>query len=247
MAIRWTMALWDFPPETFEAATTFWLKVTDAHLSEPYGDRNEFAALLPQGGDPYLWVQRLQSGGAAVHLDLLVDDVASEAARAEGLGAAIVREAEEGLVVVLQSPGAMTFCVVAHDGQSRRPAPARWPGGHRSAVDQLCLDVPPELYEHELGFWEQLTGRPRVPSGPPGFERLERPEGMPLELLFQRLDEAEPDRPVRARVDLACSDVEAETARHRELGAVPLERFGSWQVLRDPAGLEYRITDRVPD
>lgn len=245
MAIRWMMALWDFPPETFESATMFWTRVTGANLSEPYGSNNEYAALRPQRGDSCLWVQRLRSGDAANHLDLLVDDVAAATAHAERLGATVVHEAEEGLMV-LRSPGALPFCLVRHEGQSRVPDPVEWPGGQLSIADQICIDVPPERYQRELRFWEEFTGRSRLPGEPSEFERLERPEGMPLEILFQRLGEDEPGEPVRAHIDLACSDVEAETARHRELGAVPLERFEQWQVLRDPAGLEYCITARVP-
>jgi hypothetical protein len=245
MTIRWMMALFDFPPETFEGATTFWTGVTGANLSEPYGSNNEYAALQPQRGDSCLWVQRLLSGEATNHLDLLVDDVAAETALAERLGAVVARAVDEG-VVVLRSPGGLPFCLVRYEGQSRVPGPVEWPGGQRSIADQICIDVPPERYERELRFWEEFTGRSRLPGEPSEFERLERPEGMPLEILFQRLDEAEPDEPVRAHIDLACSDVEAETARHRDLGAVPLERFEQWQVLRDPAGLEYCITDRLP-
>lgn len=99
------------------------------------------------------------------------------------------------------------------------------------------------VHERERDFWEAFTGMPRLPGNSPGFERLERPLG----ILLHRLDEAGPGEPVRAHLDLACSDVEAATARHRELGAVPLRRFDSRQVLRDPAGLEYCITDRVPN
>lgn len=239
------MAFWDFPPETFEAATTFWLEVTDANLSEPLGSNNEFAALTPREGDACLWVQRTLSGKGGNHLDLSVDDIAAEAERAKGLGARVVLE-EEG-IVVLHSPGGFPFCLVAHHGESRVPAPVEWPGGQRSIADQLCIDIPPARYEHERDFWKAFTGWSLPPSKGTEFELLERPEGMPMQILLQRLDEAGPDGPVRAHIDLACSDIEAETVRHRELGAVPVRRTEGWQVMRDPAGLEYCITGRVPE
>jgi hypothetical protein len=244
MTIRWMMAFWDYPPETFETGTTFWLKATDGNLSEPIGPHNEFAALRPREGDPSLWVQRMFSGEARNHLDFEVDELPAEAARAEELGARVVHR-EEGLVV-LHSPGGFPFCLVEHEYKSRVPTPAEWPGGHRSIADQICLDIPPAHYQSEREFWEAFTGRVGVRGTRSEFTRLARPEDMPLEILLQRLADAGAHEPVRAHMDLACSDVDAETARHTELGAVPLERFDHWQVMRDPAGLEYCITTRVP-
>ncbi len=237
-------AFWDFPADAFEAGTTFWLEVTDANLSEPRGVNNEFAALTPREGHSCLWVQRLQSGEGGNHLDLHADDVAAEAARAESLGAGVVRKGE-GLIA-LRSPGGFPFCIVAYDGETAIPAPVTWPGGQRSIADQICIDIPAQVYGSERDFWVAFSGRRPRPSDSPEFERLERPPGMPLEILLQRRDEAEFDDPVSAHIDLATSDLEAETLRHSELGAVPIERFEHWQVLHDPTGLEYCITDRAP-
>ena len=238
-------AFWDFPTETFEAGTAFWTEVTGTDLSALRGPHREFATLVPTEGDAHLRVQRIGSGDGGNHLDLHVEDIAAETTRAEGLGAAIVSE-EDGFTV-LRSPGSFVFCLVPHEGEAHVPPPAEGPDGRRSAVDRCCIGIPHAVYEREREFWEAFTGMPRLPGGSPGFERLERPPGMPLELLLHRLDEAGPGEPVRAHLDLACSDVEAATARHRELGAVPLGRFDSRRVLRDPAGLEYCITDRVPN
>ena len=64
------------------------------------------------------------------------------------LGAHVLVRHEEGYVV-LRSPGGFVFCFVRHDA-ARRPRPATWPDGHRSLVDQVCLDVPPERYDAEV-------------------------------------------------------------------------------------------------
>jgi hypothetical protein len=49
-----------------------------------------------------------------------------------------------------------------------------------------------------------------------------------------------------AHLDLGTTDREAETVRHRALGASVVTREEFWTVLTDPAGLAYCITDRDP-
>jgi len=118
-----------------------------------------------------------------------------------------------------------------------------WPGGHRSLVDQMCLDVPAGVFEAEADFWAALTGWPRRPAGLPEFDYLVRPDGMPLRLLLQRIGGEVPGM----HLDLACDDVDAEAARHVGLGAVVVRRVaGDWTTLRDPAGREYCVTGRSP-
>ena len=70
-----------------------------------------------------------------------------------------------------------------------------------------------------------------------------RPTGQPLRILLQRMDE--PD-PTRAHVDFSCDDVPVEVARHEGLGARVVRRTEGWTTLRDPIGLLYCITRRVP-
>ncbi|PRY57920.1 hypothetical protein B0I28_106343 [Glycomyces artemisiae] len=245
MAIRWTTAFWDFPAEGFEDGIAFWLKATGSTLSPRRGPGGSFATLVPPGADPCLRVQRVLEGKGGNHLDLHVDDVEAEAERAQVLGAAPVH-AEPGLVV-LHSPGGFAFCLVNHHGEVKVPAPEAWPGGQRSRVDQLCLDVAPQAFDHELVFWQRLTGWPQVPTSSPEFRRLYSPPELPLRFLLQRLDAAGRGPASTAHLDLACSDVDAETLRHTELGATAVRRHHWWQVMRDPAGLEYCITSRDPD
>jgi hypothetical protein len=245
MAIRWTTAFWDFPAEGFEAGVAFWLKVTDSTLSERRGPEGEFATLIPAEGDACLRVQRIREGKGGSHLDLHVDDVEGEAERAVGLGAAVVYR-EPGLVV-LHSPGGFAFCLVGHNGEGAIPPPLDWPGGQRSRTDQLCLDIPPQAFDHELVFWQTLTGWPQRPTNAREFRRLLPPPELPLQFLLQRLDLAEQGRSTTAHIDLSCTDLDAETERHVGLGAEAVRRHHWWQVMRDPAGLEYCITARNPD
>jgi hypothetical protein len=237
-------AFLDFPATTFEQGSAFWQAVTAAAASAPRGRRAEFATLLPAKGDGFLRVQRLDDGPAGCHLDIHADDVATAAAQAERLGAAVIGQPDG--YVVLRSPGGLSFCVVGHGGETERPPPTR-PGEHSSLVDQLSIDIPPEYYDQECAFWSRLTGWPQSSGSRPEFTFLSRPEGMPLRLLLQRLDEPHLGRPgCTAHLDLACDDVPAERARHESLGASVVRVMASWTTLRDPAGLRYCITGRNP-
>lgn len=237
-------AFLDLAPGTFDAGARFWSRVTGYDVSPRRGERDEFATLVPGDGDDFLRVQELEHGTGGVHLDLHVASPVQEADRAVALGAQVRHRSEHGYVV-LDSPGGMTFCFVGHPA-SRRPGAATWPGGHRSLVDQVCLDIPPSSYDGECTFWRDLTRESlRASSVSIQFQSLTRSAGQPLRLLLQRLDD-EQDR-VTAHLDLAADDRAAETARHEELGAVVVGRHGRWTVLADVGGAAYCITDRDPD
>lgn len=237
----WTSAFLDLAADAHADGLAFWTSVTGWTVSPVRGEVGEFVTLLPPSGDDHLRVQRLASGRSRLHLDLHVDDPRAAADRAVSLGA---REVADVGYVVLRSPGGFPFCLVTH--RASTPAPASsWPGGHRSSVDQVCLDVPAELHDRELAFWQALTGR--EVSGfaqHPEFHRLARPASEPLHLLVQRLDD--PLGEVRAHLDVAASDVVAETARHEALGARVVGVHDWWTVLTDPTGAAYCITGREP-
>lgn len=144
----------------------------------------------------------------------------------------------------MASPGGLTFCFVTHPA-AVPPAPGAWPQGLRSAVDQVCLDIPASRYDAECVFWQQLTQwELRDSPGHAEFRRLVRPPEEPLHLLLQRL--GDDTDPVRAHLDLATTDREAETDLHLALGADLLDVRRSWTVLADAAGSAYCITDRTP-
>ncbi|WP_045875617.1 VOC family protein [Pseudofrankia sp. DC12] len=222
MTPGWLTAFLDFPAADFERGVAFWRAVTATTLSAVRGDGGEFATLLPADGDAFLRVQRLGDGPARVHLDVHRADAEFQART---------------------SPGGFVFCEV-RDGESVRPGPVGWPGGHASLVDQVCLDIPADRYDEERAFWAELTGWELRAGSRPEFRYLDRPAGIPLRLLLQRLDE--PTGSVRAHLDLAATDRAAETRRHVELGATVVARLGRWTALRDPVGLSYCITDRDP-
>ena len=236
----WVSAFLDLAPESHAAGLAFWRDVSGWTVSPARGEHGEFATLVPPEGDDHLRVQRLRSGPSGMHLDLHVADPRAAADRAVSLGATEVADLGH---VVLRSPGGFAFCYVSHPAS--RPAPASvWPGGHRTLVDQVCLDIPADGFDRELDFWLAATGREPVPSIRPEFLRLRRPADQGLELLVQRLDDTAGE--VRAHLDIGCSDRAAETERHLALGATHVEAYDAWTVLADPTGSAYCITDRAP-
>lgn len=241
-APTWVSAFLDFAPGGFDRGVEFWLGVTGYALSDRRGGAGEFATLVPPDGDDYLRVQRLGNGSGGLHLDLHVADPSISAEAAVELGAKVLVRHESGYVV-LRSPGGFVFCTVRHEA-SRPPAPATWPDGTRSQVDQVCLDIPPELHDAEVEFWEGLTGWEHTSSAAPEFGRLDPPDPQPLRWLLQRLDD--PGGQVTAHLDLAADDRDTEIGRHLALGATVARVHDGWTVLTDPVGTTYCITDRRP-
>lgn len=242
MSPSWVSAFLDLADDDFVHGVVFWAGVTGYGVSSPRGESEEFATLVPPRGDDFLRVQKLAVGPSRIHLDLHVGDPQAAAEEATALGARVVHRSKHGYVVV-ESPAGFVCCFVA-GGAGVRPEPATWPGG-RSLVDQVCLDIPPRAYEPETDFWCDLTGwELRDASGGGEFRALVRPEGQPLRLLLQRLDD---ERPMAAHLDLSSDDRAAETERHLALGARLVRVEEHWTVLSDPAGSAYCITDRSPE
>ena len=228
MGVRWMTGFLDTPSRVAEP---FWQAVTGSGLSARRGPDGAFATLVPAGGDAYLRVQVVEDGPARAHLDLHVEQVAAQARRAVGLGAAVVLDEDD--LVVLRSPAGLPFCLVTWAGEAVRPV------GGRSLVDQMCLDVPVGGFDAEADFWAALTGWQRRAGSRPEFDFLVRPDRMPLRLLLQRVD-----GPAGMHLDLACGDRAAEVAWHVSLGARTVAEFERWTTLRDPAGRAYCVTDR---
>jgi hypothetical protein len=218
----WLTAFLDFTADEFDVAVEFWRAVTGYALSAYRGEREEFATLLPPSGDAYLRVQQLQSGSSGVHLDLHAPDQSFE---------------------VRRSPGGLAYCLVSGEEQVR-PAPVTRPDGNRSMVDQVCIDIPPEEWDAECEFWASAIGWELFDGGTPEFRRLRKPPGQPLNILLQRLDS--PGGQVRAHLDLATDDREAEVRHHEGLGASVVAVHQGWTVMRPPAGPVYCITRRSP-
>ena len=232
MSIRWVTGFLDSPDSSAER---FWAAVTGCRLSSRRGPGGEFATLLPPTGDAYLRVQVVGAPPPRCHLDLHVDDVPAQAVRAVALGASVLLDEDD--LVVLRSPAGLAFCLVPHHGEAIRPDPYG-----AGLVDQMCRDLPAGQYAAEAGFWAALTGWPRRALTPPEFEVLTPPPGLPLRLLLQRTQAG----PAGMHLDLASSDRAAEVVRHVALGAsVQHDLGGGWTTLRDPAGRAYCVTDRA--
>ncbi|GIG35035.1 VOC family protein [Cellulomonas pakistanensis] len=245
--IAWTTAFLDSAAADWSRTLAFWQAATATSLSPFRGPDDEFVTLVPADGDPFLRAQRVRSGPGGVHLDLHVPEPRAAADAAAELGAHEVAASDH---VVMASPGGLAFCFVDLDADpARRPGPVRWPlaagGAHASLLDQLAVDVPADRWPAERRFWAALTGWPEHPTAPDAeLVPLRRPDGVPLRLLLQRLDE--PSGAVRAHLDLACSDRAAETERHVALGARVERVRQHWTVLADPTGRRYCLTDRDP-
>jgi Glyoxalase-like domain len=236
--VRWLTIMLDTAQESAEEAEIFWSRITGHPLSPRRGERSEFATYLPPDGDACLKAQRVvQTPPGGLHLDVHTDDIRAFAAHAEALGAST--SYHDAGYVVCGSPGGMTFCVVSHHAGAV-PAPATWPGG-RSAVDQVCLDIPASRFDDECGFWSDLTGWELFDSEPDDeFRRLRRPEDVAIQVLLQRLDDDQPV--VTGHVDLGSDDYLAEAERHRALGAREIRRTPHWVTFLDPAGRAYCVT-----
>lgn len=241
--VAWVHAFVDVPAQHVEVTRAFWSAVTGWSPGEAWPGHSEFTSLTPPTGTPYLHVQTID-GAPRVHLDLL-GDLDVDLARLERLGA--VREHPGDGWQVMTSPAGLPFCVCAESSPHQRPAATAWPGGHRSRLVQLCVDVPAERYDAELAFWRSATGWADEPVEDPEFARLVHRAESPVQLLVQRLGDDDGAPRARAHLDLGTDDLAAEVARVRALGARELWPGNGFVALEDPAGLPFCVTANDPD
>lgn len=229
----WIQVFLDTPAPAFEEAVAFWSAVTGWQPSERRGEDGQFLTLLPRAGAAYVKMQAVD-GPAGVHLDLDSTDRPAVVARARELGATPAWTYHD--VEVMRSPGGLVLCHTLVDGE---PVLERSGG---TVLDQVCLDVPHVLWEAEVAFWSDLTGRQPQVGALPEFVRLVQ-DGQPR-ILVQRRDDS--DGPVRAHPDLATADRRDDTAAHVRLGATVQAVNPHWTVLTAPGGQVYCLTDRDP-
>jgi len=241
--VRWLSVFIDRPAVTFDVAADFWQSVTGTTRSPARGQHGQFATLLPLQGDPHIRVQRVDDGPAGSHLDVHTDDKSRLVGQAIDLEATLV---DADPINILRSPGEYTWCVVDWHGEATPSTPHAGPSGAPSRLDQICLDIAPDRFESELRFWAALLGWPAATSTiRPEFASVSRPDGMPMRLLFQRLDEG--DGPTSGHLDLAAGEaIDDVVADHVAAGAEVETREWLWTVLRDPSGHRYCVTRRDP-
>jgi hypothetical protein len=240
--MAWLHAVVDVPADRHAATAEFWGRVTGWQAGAPWQDHPELRSFEPPSGSPYLHLQQID-GPARVHLDLETDDPGATAGRAVDLGAELV-PGHEGWQT-LRSPGGLPFCVL-HAREHEPPEPVTWPDGHRSRMVQVCVDSPSGVHDQEVAFWRRLLGDRWASSRAREFAgKWHDDAGSPLQLLFQRLDEA--GGRVRAHLDHGTDDQAAEVRRLLHLGAADLGAGRGWHVLRDPAGLPFCVTPNSPE
>lgn len=227
----------DTPSTRWAAGTEFWARVTGGSLSAPRGEVQQFVTLLPRYGDSWLKLQSIRDDRARVHLDLEAADPAEARRVSERAGASFAWQFED--VAVMRSPGGFLFCHT-HAVPGRAPQMAR---SESAIVDQVCLDIPPRLWEAEVRFWRQLTQRTLERGAHSEFSFLGDPDPAgPPRILLQRLTVDAPE--VTAHVDIATNRRAEDTRRHEDLGADVVRVDDDWTVLVAPSGHVYCLTDR---
>jgi hypothetical protein len=202
------------------AGLEFWRSAGGAHL-------------LSEPAVPSAWTE--------LRLGLVVDDLARAVDHAVRAGARRSRDAPPG-TARLRSPSGLAL-VLRTSLPEHEVAPLLDWGGHRSRIDQLCLDVEHSAWHRELDFWSALTGWGVDAGRVPGFARLAVPRRHPVRVLLQRRERG----PTSAHVDVASSDRVAEVARLRSLGAAVVHEGPRWTTLAPPVGPAVCVTDRDPE
>lgn len=238
--VEWLTAYLDLPAADFGPEVTFWRAISGSTVSPPRGEHKEFATLEPFNGDAHLRVQRVDSGRGGTHLDIHVADPVAASLEAASLGATLI--ADYRTHRVMSSPGGGVFCLVPHQGESERARPIRWPGGTISIIDQVCFDVPTDLFDAEVAFWEALTGHPTPGRHDPDSVGLTRNPALALQVLLTR---SEVDRPA-VYLEVAATDIDEEVERHEGWGAWVVGRYDGRVMMADPTGRRYFISVRNP-
>lgn len=239
MTMAWMHLFIDIPSSRWVTGTQFWSSVTGTSVSDPRGEDGQFVTLLPEHGEPWLKLQSTDGDRKGIHVDLDSADQAAARRASERLGATFAWEFED--VAVMRSPGGLLFCHTAAGGLTE-PRMAR---DGRAIIDQICLDIPPRLWEVEVRFWQHLTGREVEAGRRPEFAFLGDPDPAgPPRILLQRLDSDA--QAVTAHLDVATDRRVEETRRHEALGAQAVRVERHWTVMRAPSGHAYCLTDRDP-
>jgi hypothetical protein len=235
----WITLFLDVPTDRWPLAVEFWAAATGCDVSRRRGENDQFVTLLPAQGHPWLKLQAITETDARIHLDVDFPDRRAAIAASHSLGGHDAWTYEG--VAVMRSPGGLLYCHTLPD--SEQPHIDRT--GLDAIADQVCLDIPPQLWDVEVEFWRALTVRPLEPGRRPEFAVLaDSDPGGPPRILLQRLkDDA---ARVSAHLDFAVRDREAKIGHHESLGARWLADFEGWTQMQAPSGHLYCLTDRDP-
>jgi hypothetical protein len=241
---RWTGVVIDVPADLIETTDRFWSQALGWSIGQSWRDHPEFHHLDPAQGHSYVLIQSID-GPPRVHLDLYAEDVSHVSDWMVRNGATLGERYAHWQV--LTSPAGFEFCVVQYDDERDRPHAQTWPGGHRSKLVQVALDVPHGRIDEEFAFWRTITGWDIEESERPEFAGHLKPgEGGSLQFLVQELGTDDTSSTTRAHLDLGTDDREAEVARLELLGATRVRDGHGWVVMRDPAGLTFCVTGQSP-
>lgn len=106
-----------------------------------------------------------------------------------------------------------------------------------SKLSTFVIDCRTEDLDQAAAFWAAALGRELAPTDP-AYERYRGFRVAPAEplLLLQRVEHDS-----RIHLDIEASDVDAEVARLRGLGAVEVERVRTWVVMEAPTGHRFCV------
>lgn len=215
---------------------TIWLDFSAADRAAGARFWDHTAGSLTEAGQLRLGPE---APASRVRLGVGVAEVKS--ARMAALAAGGVRAPESG-ETDFQSPAGFGFTLEALDLEARVAPVREWPDGHRSRVDQLTIDIAPEMWQAETSFWRLFTGW-EVSDGTAGeFARLHTPTALPIRILLQRKQEGG----TSAHLDIATDNRELEVARLKRGGAHRVGGGTRWTVLQPPVGPPVCVTDRDP-
>ena len=107
---------------------------------------------------------------------------------------------------------------------------------HRSRLQVVLIDSPPDVADKEVAFWGAALGREPMPEAGTPFTGLSELAGGEL-LVHQRLEQGN----ARIHLDIETDDVVAEVRRLEGLGAVKVGGHEGSAHLRDPAGLLFCV------
>ena len=103
---------------------------------------------------------------------------------------------------------------------------------HYSRLAKVVIDVPPADHDRELAFWSAAAGQPLT-----RFDRHLEYRGAALHgQEFWLLVRRRGCGPGRVHLDIRTDGLPAGVTRLENLGAERVQRAGSRQVMRDPAG-----------